>query len=71
MKEFEKYKRNSVFSPLKDYDYLSKEHAYIEVTEWKNGEGVDINIYNHSEQTMSLGHGEFKLIKKIIKELNK
>ena len=71
MKEFETYKRNAVFSPLKEYDYLAKEHAYIEVTEWKNGEGADINIYNHSEQTISVSYGEFKLIKKIIKELEK
>ncbi len=71
MKEIEKYKRNAVFAELKEYDCTAKEHSYIEVTEWNNGEGIDVNIYNHSERMISIGYGEFDLIKKLVKKLNK
>jgi hypothetical protein len=71
MKELEKYKRNAVFCSLKEYDISAKEHSYIEITEWKNGEGIDINAYNYSDRTISLSYGEFKLIKKLVKQLEK
>jgi hypothetical protein len=67
----EKYNRKAVFWNLKEYDFSCKEHSYIEITEWKNGEGVDINAYNHTDRTISISYGEFKLIKKLVKELNK
>ena len=71
MKKLETYKRKAVFCHLKDYDFASKEHSYIEITEWKNGEGMDINTYNYTDRTFSFSYGEFKLIKKLVKELNK
>ena len=71
MKELEKYNRKAVFCHLKDYDFASKEHSYIEITEWKNGEGIDINAYNYTDRNVSLSYGEFKLIKKLIKQLEK
>ena len=38
-------KRKSVFDKLYKYDYLVKdENKYIEVTEWTNGEGIDVII---------------------------
>jgi hypothetical protein len=67
----EKYKRKAVFCHLKDYDFASKENSYVEITEWKNGEGIDINAYNYTDKTISISWGEFKLIKKLVKELNK
>ena len=41
MKEKKIYKRRAVFDKLKSG---FKEGAFIEVTEWKNGEGVDVSI---------------------------
>jgi len=67
----EKYKRKAVFCNLKEYEFSCKEHSYIEITEWKNGEGIDINAYNYSDRTISISYGEFKLIKKLVKELDK
>jgi hypothetical protein len=69
MKELEKYNKKAVYCTLKDYDYLAKEHSYVEITQWNNGEGIDINVYNQSERVISLSYGEFKLIKKLIKKL--
>jgi len=71
MKKIEKYKREALFANLKEYDCTAKEHSYIEVIEWKNGEGIDVNIYNHSERMVSICYSEFDLIKKMVKKLNK
>jgi hypothetical protein len=71
MKEIERYDRKTIFSSLKDYDFLAKEHGYVEITEWNNGEGFDINVCNYTDRTIGITHGEFKLIKKLIKELEK
>ena len=49
MKELEVYKRKAVFCNLKEYDFSCKEHSYIEITEWHNGEGIDINVNNYSD----------------------
>ena len=40
----EKVKRKSINDDLQKYDYLAKDHEFIEVTEWCNGEGQDIGI---------------------------
>jgi len=71
MEGLEKYKRKAVFCNLKEFDFSCKEHSYIEITEWKNGDGIDINAYNYSDRTISISYAEFKLIKKLVKELDK
>jgi len=71
MEGLEKYKRKAVFCNLKEFDFSCKEHSYIEITEWKNGEGIDINVYNYSDRTISISYAEFKLIKKLVKQLDK
>ena len=71
MKEIEKYKRNAVFANLKEHDCTAKEHSYIEIAEWKNGIGIDVNICNYSDKMISIGYSEFDLIKKLVKKLNK
>jgi hypothetical protein len=40
----ETYERKAKFALLKPYDYFADEYDYIEVTEWKNGEGFDVSI---------------------------
>lgn len=64
----EKYKRKSVFSELKKYDGFAKEHDYIEVCEWHNVEGYDIDI---NGRVIRLTRGELRAIKKLVKALEK
>jgi len=68
---FEIYKREAIFAELKQFCHLSKEHDFIEVTEWNNGEGWDVTINTTSEQNISITYGQFDAIKKLIKQLEK
>ena len=62
-KEFEVnlYNRKSLMVELKDFDYLAKKNDFIEVTEWKNGEGYDISLSDN--QVVSITIGQFDAIK--------
>jgi len=65
------HNRKSIFSLLKPYCHLSKEHDFIEVTEWINGEGYDVNISSQLGTILfQITHGEFTLLKKLIKKLD-
>ena len=67
--KIEKYERKSVFVPL--IDAWHKEHDFIEVTEWKSGEGWDIEIYTDSgPRHLSLHFTEFAVIKELIELLD-
>lgn len=66
----EKYTRKAVFSYLKKYDHLADEHDYIEVTEWKNGEGFDVEIIGKLSTRFQLTWGEFEALKKLVKKLD-
>lgn len=64
--------RRAVFTELNDFCHLSKEHDYVEVTEWTNGEGYTINVSSSGgDRTIDLTYGQFKAIKKAIKYLDK
>lgn len=65
----EENKRNSVMMQLDGYCIMSKEHDYIEVTEWSNGEGFDIMIEGDRLERFSLTWGQFKALKKGVKHL--
>ena len=67
-KEYNIKTRRAVSASLRDFDYLAKEHDFIEVTEWTNLDGFDITI---NEKVMSFTHGELDAIKKLVKLLNK
>lgn len=68
----EQYNRKAIFSNLKKYCTHSKEDDFIEIIEWKNGEGFDIEIAStHLPQRFQLTHGQFKAVKKLIKKLTK
>lgn len=54
--------RKSVHDDLKKYDYLSKDGGYVEVTEWVNGEGIDVTIESGSTKLISLTYGELDAI---------
>lgn len=51
--------RKSIFDDLNKYDYPSKEHDFIQITEWTNGEGWDITI---NETVISLTFGQLEAI---------
>lgn len=64
--------RPSVSAILTECDvFLAKEGDFVEVTEWTNGEGVDIYINTSlGQQHFSVTWDEFKVIKKLVKKLN-
>jgi hypothetical protein len=64
------YKLDTAFSELKEFDHLAKPNDFIEVSLWHNGEGFDAHLSTHAEQTIRLSWGEFKALKKLIKELD-
>ena len=54
------YQRKSRFTELKSYDHLAKEHDFMELTEWHNGEGFDLTISDN--KSISLTWGEFEAL---------
>lgn len=60
--------RKTVFDNLKKYSPFCKEEDWIEVTEWTNGEGWDINI--NDEKRISLHYDELTAINYLIKCLD-
>ncbi len=58
-----RYTRKAVMASLDDYCHFAKEHDFMEVTQWENGEGWDITIEaeNHS-RTFKLTDGEMRAL---------
>lgn len=71
--QFKVASRKSVFSEIGEYGcYLSKEHDYIEITEWTNKDGFDVDLSTGlGQQKISITWGQFKLLKKLVKHLEK
>ncbi len=67
----EKHTRKSISAGLRQFDFLAKDDDFIEVTQWTNGEGFDINISSQGEKYIAITDGEFKAIKEMIKQLKK
>ena len=55
----QEYTRKSKFTELKKYDHLAKEHDFMELTEWHNGEGFDVVA---GDNQFSLTYGEFEAL---------
>jgi hypothetical protein len=68
-KKIESYTRKSVFTELKELCHLSKEDSFMEITEWKNGEGVDVVIASFQDRSLQLTWGELEAIKKLTEKL--
>lgn len=68
MENGEIYQRKSIMDHLAKYDYLAKDDDYIEITEWKNGEGYDISIKD--KNLFSLTLGEIEAINFLIKKMD-
>lgn len=71
MADIETYKLDTAFAPLQQFDCLAKPEHFIEVSLWRNGEGFDAHLCTHYEQTIRLSWGEFKALKKLVKELDR
>ncbi len=59
-------KRSSEFTYFNDPYH--KDSDFIEVTEWSNGEGWDVQI--NDDKHFSLHDTEFEMLKKLIKNLD-
>jgi len=58
-KKTETYERKAIFAELKEFCHIAKDDGFIEVVEWKNGDGWDVTIDN---RVFSLTHGELTAI---------
>lgn len=68
--DMETTQRISIWDDLKKYDHRAAEKDYIEITEWINGDGYDIAIYENScLKHISLSYGEIEAIDFLIKQL--
>jgi hypothetical protein len=65
------YKLDTAFASLDEFDHCAKEQDFIEVSLWHNGEGFDVHLSSHGDQHFQLTWGQFKALKKLIKELDK
>lgn len=65
------YKLDAAFTYLQKFDGLAKPDAYLEVSLWNNGEGFDAHFSSQGDQSIKLTWGEFKALKKLVKELDK
>lgn len=65
------YKLDTAFAVLDKFDPCAKPDDFIEVSIWNNGEGFDAHLSSHAEQAIRLTWGEFKALKKLVKELDK
>ena len=71
MADFTFYKLDAAFAPLCNFDHCAKPDDFIEVSMWHNGEGFDAHLSSHGDQSFKLTWGEFKALKKLVKELDK
>jgi len=59
--------RTAKATELKPYCHFAGEGDFIEVTEWSNLDGYDINVSStRGEQRISLTHGELEAIQSLI-----
>ena len=70
----ERNNRKSIYDKLSKYDYLENDiDAFIEVTQWANGEGYDINFGGSKTSTIfntiSLTEGQLDAINYLVKSL--
>jgi len=70
MTDITTYKLDAAFAPLEKFDHGVKPGAFIEVSLWHNGEGFDAHLSSWHDQSFKLTWGEFKALKKLIKELD-
>ena len=65
------YKRNAVFTELKEYDHMARDDDFMEVCEWKNGDGFDVEVEGKLKTRFQLTWGEYNALIELVKELEK
>jgi hypothetical protein len=70
MTQIKRYKLEAAFASLIEFDVLAKPDDFMEMCMWHNGEGFDVNLNSSGEQRFSLTWGQFKALKKLVKELD-
>jgi quinol monooxygenase YgiN len=70
MSDITRYKLDTAFAELEAFDSYAKPGHFIQVSLWHNGEGFDAHLSTYGDQTIRLTWGEFKALKKLVKELN-
>lgn len=68
--KIQRYKLDTAFVTLTEYDVCGKGDDYMEVSLWHNAEGFDVNLNSHGEQRFSLTWGQYKALRALIKELD-
>jgi hypothetical protein len=56
--------------PLQEFDHCAKPDDFIEVSLWHNAEGFNVDLSSNGDQSFKLTWGQFKALKKLIKELD-
>ena len=71
--KLERNQRKAIFTSLEKFCVfaINKPSNFIEVTEWANGEGFDIEINNSDVKRFQLTHGEYDALKHLIKNFYK
>ena len=64
-----RYNRASVFTEIPPHNPNTSSSSYVEVTEWHNGEGLDIEVVDSTVERFQLTWEQFKAVKKLVKEL--
>jgi len=66
--EVNEYTRDSLFAELSQFCTFSikKDSDFIEVTEWANGEGFDVDIETTQRQRFQLTWGQYEALKHLI-----
>jgi hypothetical protein len=63
------YNRKAVFAELTEFDHLAKPDDYMEVCEWHNGEGFDVEVSGNIDSRFQLTWGQYEAMKALIKTL--
>ena len=70
MTDISTYKLDAAFTLLQKFDHCAKPHDFIEVSLWHNAEGFNVDLSSNGDQSFRLTWGQFKALKKLIKELD-
>lgn len=68
MKDKTIYQRVAIYLELNEYCIHAKENDFMEICEWWNGDGFDVSI---NDKVYAFTYGQFKALKKGLKELDK
>ena len=68
--DIDKYTKNTVFTGLPYFDHSSSKNDFIEVTEWKNGEGFDVEIVSNISSRFQITRGQLKALNTLVSVLD-